>query len=192
MSNPFLQDAPSRLHRDTATFHDTRLTTQQVANNDADDHTSHIPNSPPPSFRSAGSSPRNSTSQTHQTQPDTSSSHGGSGSQAADPLADAFGDDDSEGDNDGDDRQRLMRGTPSQTTGSGGATPAEGQTDGALQLESTTVPVAQPTMRPIQGRVYGGGSGDGVWANLAAKPEAGGEKLEEHPPVSLPKQPISS
>lgn len=34
--------------------------------------------------------------------------------------------------------------------------------------------------------VYGGGmESDGVFANLSAKPESG-EKLEEHPPVSLP------
>lgn len=150
----------------------------QVANADVNDHLSSapIPNSPPPSFRSNESSPRNS-----------HAAHRRTPSNPRDDLADAFdgSGSDTEDENDGDDRQRLMRGTPSATAASGSATPGEnvGQTDGAIQLE-TTPQVARPVgQAPIQGRVYGGGSGDGVFANLSAKPERGEKLVEEFPPV---------
>lgn len=155
------------------------LTPTQVANADDNDHLSSapIPNSPPPSFRSNDSSPRNS-----------HAAHRRTPSNPRDDLADAFNGSgsDTEDENDGDDRQRLMRGNPSATAASGSATPgsAEAQADGAIQLTETpqvTRPVGQA---PIQGRVYGGGSGDGVFANLSAKPERGEKLIEEFPPVS--------
>ena len=91
---------------------------------------------------------------------------------------------DSDEENDGDDRQRLMRGTPStlsrerDTTES---TTAIENRQPVIERRPTQLPVFTPT--PTTGRVYGGGSGsDGVFANLSAKPETG-EKTEEHPPV---------
>lgn len=156
------------------------LTPTQVANADDTDHLSStpVPNSPPPSFRSNDSSPRNS-----------HAAHRRTPSRPQDDLADAFdgSGSDTEDENDGDDRQRLMRGTPSATAASGSATPGEthGQTDGAIQLMETPQ-VARPVgQAPIQGRVYGGGSGDGVFANLSAKPERGEKLIEEFPPVSI-------
>lgn len=155
------------------------LTPTQVANADDNDHLSSapIPNSPPPSFRSNDSSPRNS-----------HAAHRRTPSNPRDDLADAFdgSGSDTEEENDGDDRQRLMRGTPSATAASGSVTPssAEAQTDGAIQLTETSQ-VARPVgQAPIQGRVYGGGSGDGVFANLSAKPERAEKLVEEFPPVS--------
>ena len=154
-----------------------RLTTPQVANADDNDHLSSapIPNSPPPSFRSNDSSPRAS-----------HTSHRRTTSQPRDDLADAFDADgsDSEEENDGDDRQRLMRGTPSAAAASGVASSSGAQTDGAIQLSETPAPPRPVGQAPIQGRVYGGGSGDGVWANLSAKPERGEKPIEEFPPVS--------
>lgn len=98
-------------------------------------------------------------------------------------LADTFDGDgsDSDEENDGDDRQRLMRGTP---TGSPTEqVTVERPTDGRVAIERRVMPMIPFNPAPTNGRVYGGGSGsDGVFANLSAKPERG-EKLEEHPPV---------
>ena len=100
-------------------------------------------------------------------------------------LADTFDDgtgSDSES-NDGDDRQRLMRGNPP---------PPSGEESGVAAGETTTTPTAVTELPPASTldapiRVYGGGarpsSNDGVFANLSAKPEHG-EKTEEQPPVS--------
>lgn len=142
---------------------------EQVSMNDTESPISpSIPASPPPSFRSRASSlaPRRTTLESQN-------------------LADAFHADgsDSDEENDGDDRQRLMRGRPSVVA----ATEQLDHTNGdaprpAVNRRVTHLPpfVPQPT---TNGRVYGGGSGsDGVFANLSAKPERG-EKLEEHPPV---------
>jgi hypothetical protein len=145
---------------------------QQVANNDDTPMSPRIPNSPPPSFRSRASSP---TSRHNETVDQT--------------LAETFDADglDSDEENDGDDRQRLMRGTPSTSSVEGTPTPATTTTDGErpappIERRATYLPVFAPTT----GRVYGGGSAsDGVFANLSAKPERG-EKTEEHPPVRGP------
>ena len=158
------------------------LTSPQVANADDTDHLSSapIPNSPPPSFRSNDSSPRTS----HQAR-----GHRRTPSRPQDDLADAFdgSGSDTEDENDGDDRQRLMRGTPSATAASGSVTPgsAEAQTDHAIQLPETPQAARPVGQAPIQGRVYGGGSSDGVFANLSAKPERGEKLIEEFPPVSI-------
>jgi hypothetical protein len=100
-------------------------------------------------------------------------------------LADTFDADgsDSDEENDGDDRQRLMRGTPSTSTTEQTTTEtAEATRPAVIERHNTHIPAFVPP-RP-SGRVYGGGSGsDGVFANLSAKPERGAEK-EEHPPVS--------
>jgi hypothetical protein len=78
-----------------------------------------------------------------------------------------------------------MRGTPSTSavdTPSATSTTSTDRRPAAVERTATHMPVFTPA---VPGRVYGGGSGgDGVFANLSAKPEAG-EKLEEHPPVGF-------
>jgi len=151
------------------------LTHLQVSNNEIDTPTSPAPNSPPPSFRSRASSP-SSRRLLHDTDSPVDQS-----------LADAFDADGSDDeDNDGDDRQRLMRGTPSSSSAENIAAPSN--TTIISPPAPPTVerrPTYLPAFAPTTARVYGGGSGsDGVFANLSAKPEAG-EKMEEHPPVGL-------
>lgn len=156
---------------------------RQVSPNDEDTPISpQIPTSPPPSFRSRASSP---TSRHNR--------NDSQGSNVNQTLADTFDADglDSDEENDGDDRQRLMRGTPStssaeQPTLESTTDRADGTRPPTVQRRITHLPVFTPSPAPT-GRVYGGGSGsDGVFANLSAKPETG-EKLEEHPPVKLPR-----
>jgi hypothetical protein len=143
---------------------------QLAVNDEADSPSSpteaQIPSSPPPSFRSRASSP---------------TSRHSNNAPVDQNLADTFDADGSEDeDNDGDDRQRLMRGTPTESV-----------VDTAAAAERPVTIERRPTQFPVftapragTGRVYGGGSGsDGVFANLSAKPETG-EKTEEHPPVS--------
>jgi hypothetical protein len=146
----------------------------QVSPNDEESPiTPQTPTSPPPSFRSRASSP---TSRHHDIPVDQN-------------LADTFGADGSESDeeNDGDDRQRLMRGTPPSSTSTEQVntettTTADTPRPPIIERRVTHLPVFAPR---TTGRVYGGGSGsDGVFANLSAKPETG-EKAEEHPPVRL-------
>lgn len=149
----------------------------QVANNDDTPTSPHIPVSPPPSFRSRASSP--------------TSRHNEPLDQ---DLADTFDADGSQSDeeNDGDDRQRLMRGTPSSASAEQINTPTATTTEGerpAPPIERRATILA--AFAPTTGRVYGGGSAsDGVFANLSAKPETG-EKTEEHPPVYFPRRPLS-
>ena len=157
---------------------------QQVSENDSEDtpsaseghQASHtVPSSPPPSFRSRASS----LSSRH-----LLSSEDPITSDAERTLADTFDDgavSDNES-NDGDDRQRLMRGNPQPPS-------ADNEERPALQravTEFPTFPTAAPGTLAAPVRVYGGGarpsSNDGVFANLSAKPEHG-EKLEEQPPV---------
>lgn len=147
----------------------------QVSNNDDTDSpispTLHTPTSPPPSFRSRTSSPSSRHAAVDQTLADTFDADGS----------------DSDEENDGDDRQRLMRGSPSTDTELQ-ATTAPITSDGTrrppppVQRTVTQLPVFTPAE---PGRIYGGGSqSDGVFANLSAKPELG-EKVEEHPPVCI-------
>lgn len=148
----------------------SNLTLPQVSSHDNDDFQSptspdsphQIPHSPPPSFRSRASS--------------LSSRR----LLAQDPLVhdpdhdlqDAFDDGEaSDAENDGDDRQRLMRAEPA---------PAQTPTttpQTAVERRVTELPAFRPmpssASRPT----------DGVFANLSAKPERG-EQLEEKPPVS--------
>ncbi|KAJ5504108.1 hypothetical protein N7463_006982 [Penicillium fimorum] len=106
-------------------------------------------------------------------------------------LADAFGDEDeSDDDNEPDDRQRLMRADPEFR-----APPDSGHTTAASSSESMGVAQDQtqsgllrrPTMLPTFTTPSSGASrqiassNDGVFANLAAKPERG-EKNEDLPP----------
>jgi len=146
---------------------------ERVSANDEESPISpQIPSSPPPSFRSRASSP--------------TSRH--TAESAVDQnLADTFDADgsDSDGENDGDDRQRLMRGTPTSSSteqlNTQSTRASEAPRPPPIERRPTHLPEFAPP-RPT-GRVYGGGSGsDGVFANLSAKPEAG-EKTEEHPPT---------
>jgi hypothetical protein len=141
-----------------------------------------IPNSPPPSFRSRDSS----IDSLHDIRQEIR--HGARYDAIADQtLADTFDADgaDSDEENEGDDRQRLMRGPASRTdTLNSEAVQATTATDGQAPVveRNTHIQAFAPT---VAGRVYGGGmASDGVFANLNAKPEVG-EKLEEHPPVRL-------
>ena len=160
---------------------------QQIAENDQEDtpntfeghqdsHT--IPSSPPPSFRSRASSP----SSRH-----LLSSEDPITTDAERTLADTFDDgtaSDNES-NDGDARQRLMRGNPNPQV----ADDADRPTIQRAVTELPSFPAAAPGTLAAPVRVYGGGtrpsSNDGVFANLSAKPEHG-EKLEEQPPVCHP------
>ncbi|KAF7562924.1 hypothetical protein G7046_g1181 [Stylonectria norvegica] len=114
-----------------------------------------VPNSPPPSFHSRSSSP------TRQSRVDPD-------------LADAF-DSDDDSDDETDDRQRLVRQTSTPLTSS-------------TESVSAAQPPAQPPVLPSiiasgsRPRVMGGG-GDGVFANLSARPErAADPEKEEMPP----------
>ncbi|CAF9923467.1 MAG: hypothetical protein HETSPECPRED_005332 [Heterodermia speciosa] len=156
---------------------------QQIAENDQEDtpntfeghqdsHT--IPSSPPPSFRSRASSPSS---------PHLLSSEDPITTDAERTLADTFDDgtaSDNES-NDGDARQRLMRGNPNPQV----ADDADRPTIQRAVTELPSFPAAAPGTLAAPVRVYGGGarpsSNDGVFANLSAKPEHG-EKLEEQPP----------
>jgi hypothetical protein len=143
----------------------------QISANDEESPISpRIPNSPPPSFRSHASSPTRRPTAVDQNLAATFDADGS----------------DSDEENDGDDRQRLMRGTPTSSSteqlDSVSRRPSEAPRPPVVVRRPTHLPEFAPP-RPT-GRVYGGGSGsDGVFANLSAKPEAG-EKTEEHPPVS--------
>lgn len=106
-------------------------------------------------------------------------------------LADTFDDgesSDGEGEDGGDDRQRLMRGTGSPP-GTEESITADGSRPTVGQRRVTELPVFLPRTVPAGGttrRVYGGGSAsvnDGVFANLNAKPEKGEKIEEEKPPV---------
>ena len=160
---------------------------QQISENDEEDtpntpeghqdsHT--IPSSPPPSFRSRASSP---------SPRQFLSSEDPITTDAERTLADTFDDgtaSDNES-NDGDDRQRLMRGNPRPPA----ADDADRPTVQRAVTELPSFPATAPGTLAAPVRVYGGGarpsSNDGVFANLSAKPEHG-EKLEEQPPVRYP------
>lgn len=110
-------------------------------------------------------------------------------------LADAFGDEDGSSDDDEpDDRQRLMRANPDgwappdhgQATA---ASSSESRSDAQNQSEAASGNQRRPTILPNFTTPGSGGSrsitasNDGVFANLAAKPERG-EKNEDLPPVN--------
>lgn len=104
-------------------------------------------------------------------------------------LADTFGDDDEDSDaEDGsDDRQRLMRGntTPQADSGSTyfGRRGNGGQSQGVSTTGNTTQAAPNAPVSTSSRTIRGAGTtNDGVFANLAAKPERG-EKTEDLPPV---------
>lgn len=127
-------------------------------------HAQPIPNSPPPSFHSRASSLL-SRERTNENVDST--------------LADAFDDSDGDSDNEADDRQRLVRGNSFPVNSSTAATSTNtNATNGSNGAQ-------RPVPRAGGSRVYGGGiQSDGVFSNLAAKPEANAPEKEEMPPVS--------
>lgn len=128
-----------------------------------------IPSSPPPSFRSRASSP--TSRRLLSTDPFAS--------EAEQTLADTFDDgEDSDAENEGDDRQRLMRGNP-ETVNNAEGNLNDADRPGAVQRRVTELPAFTPPVSRTAPRP----TNDGVFANLSAKPERG-EKNEEQPPVS--------
>ncbi|MCJ1471726.1 hypothetical protein MMC13_000366 [Lambiella insularis] len=137
-----------------------------------------IPASPPPSFRSRASS---LTSQRHPSRDAVSG--------VDQTLADTFDDgqaSDNESDNEGDDRQRLMRRTGATLESqmrNGMVTvqrpvTIERQAISLAQVHSAAAPRSQSSSTPY---TTFSSSNDGVFANLNAKPERG-EKSEDQPP----------
>ncbi|CAJ2508511.1 Uu.00g135370.m01.CDS01 [Anthostomella pinea] len=135
------------------------------------------PNSTPPSFHSRTSSLERRR-------------------QGVDPaLADAFDTDGDDSDDEPDDRQRLMRGTPSiipsNTTtsvqGAGGGENRPGVP--GRQTTQWPTPAASTSPQPTananaNARTYGGGiQSDGVFSNMTARPERGEKIVEEAPPT---------
>ncbi|GLA54253.1 hypothetical protein AnigIFM63604_011789 [Aspergillus niger] len=143
------------------------------------------PSSPPPSFHSRSSSP----SSRRLLHDDPQRDH------ADQTLADAFGDgSDSESDDEPDDRQRLMRAQPDSRPGadtSSAAAAASSSSSGSEQQSGDSrigggLPRRQTILPSFSTPSSGAGrvissSNDGVFANLAAKPERG-EKNEDLPP----------
>ncbi|ODH14232.1 hypothetical protein ACO22_06630 [Paracoccidioides brasiliensis] len=137
-----------------------------------------LPSSPPPSFRSRSLSPpsRRVLSQDPLY------------SETAQTLADTFGadDQDSDAEDEADDRQRLMRanntttqtGSPSPYSGSGNGAQSQGVSASGNTMQPTSNPPVSTSSRTIRAA---GSANDGVFANLAAKPERG-EKTEDLPP----------
>ncbi|KIW89045.1 uncharacterized protein Z519_10530 [Cladophialophora bantiana CBS 173.52] len=129
-----------------------------------------IPSSPPPSFRSRASSP---TSRRLLAQDPLST-------QAdQDHLEDTF--DDGEGsdtENDGDDRQRLMRadtGLSRQDASPSSTSVPDTRPAPTIERRVTELPVFRPMPASMRAT-------DGVFANLSAKPERG-DQVEEKPPT---------
>ncbi|KAG8529162.1 uncharacterized protein KY384_005797 [Bacidia gigantensis] len=138
--------------------------------------------SPPPSFRSRTSSP----SSRH-----LLSSEDPIITDAERTLNDTFddgSDSDDEGDNGGDDRQRLMRSATSQSRTDSRLAQDGGRPDLLRSFtrfpgHEPSVPVQATTTQAIRSAPQNPYArlNDGVFANLNAKPERG-EKLEEQPP----------
>jgi hypothetical protein len=129
-----------------------------------------VPASPPPSFHSRASSLSGGASRRLLADDPLTT-------DADRTLADTFdADSDSEDDEAGDDRQRLMRGNPDEAQNDD----EEENVRLGVQRRNTTLPAFIP--QAPSGRVVGGGQNDGVWANLSAKPTRG-EDAEEKPPV---------
>ncbi len=143
-----------------------------------------VPSSPPPSFRSRASSP---------TSRHLLASEDPLVSEADRTLADTFDDgsaSDTESNDGGDDRQRLMRANTIPPTESQTTTVSDGSRPLQIQRTVTEFPGATPVAPgATRGMPYSTftASNDGVFANLSAKPERGEKQEEEKPPVrSLP------
>lgn len=132
-----------------------------------------IPSSPPPSFRSRASSPA---SRRLLAQDPLAS-------EAEQNLADTFDDGEvSDNEEHGDDRQRLMRAdTTAVDQAAQNSTTSRG-TAPQIQRRDTELPIFTPPAARAQNTSINRPTNDGVFANLAAKPERG-ESLDEKPPT---------
>ena len=148
-------------------INDTNIFSQVNAHDHEDDSPTspHTPSSPPPSFRSRASSP--TTRRLLGQDP--------MNTEAENTLADTFDDGNaSDAENDGDDRQRLMR-ADTQVRTSPEHRPADAPTPRPTYVPTPTIPSTFSTRGPRP-------TADGVFANLAAKPVPG-EDLNEKPPT---------
>ena len=141
------------------------------------------PASPPPSFRSRVSSPGSRS---------TVNNHRGSNPDVDRTLADTFDDgegSDSDDENGGDDRRRLLR--DATIVQEAETLDTRRETTLAIEPPITSDPpvtAIHVAFRSPSGAISAAPSGpvnDGVFANLSAKPERG-EKSEEQPPVRNP------
>ncbi|KAJ4587232.1 hypothetical protein HRR83_008912 [Exophiala dermatitidis] len=135
---------------------------------DSPDHPHGVPSSPPPSFRSRASSPSSRRLLAQDPLTDT----------ADQDLADTFDDGEgSDGENDGDDRQRLLRADTAAVRQDASPSPPsapDARQAPAVERRVTETPVFRPMPAPARPM-------DGVFANLSAKPERG-EPVDEKPP----------
>lgn len=131
-------------------------------------HTDAVPNSPPPSFHSRASS---IISQERQERVDAT-------------LADAFDAEGDDSDDEPDDRQRLVRGNSFPVSTSSTQAGSDASNTDARPAAERQTQFPQPSGPATPFRVYGGGiQSDGVFSNLAAKPEVGTAEKEEQPPT---------
>lgn len=102
-------------------------------------------------------------------------------------LDDAFDDGDpSDEENDGDDRQRLMR-ADSRHVSIANTPPSEDRSETPIppiERRVTQLPLFSEQTQSTTPRALARPTNDGVFANLVAKPERG-EQADEKPPVSL-------
>ena len=132
---------------------------------------SHVPSSPPPSFRSRASSP-----QTRRLLGEDPLA-----SEADKNLADTFDDGEaSEDENAGDDRRGLIR--LEEQSDANANQPAANTSQPPIQRRVTELPVFRPQVPRAQPRGGPRPTSDGVFANLAAKP-APGDNVDEKPPT---------
>ncbi|OHW96171.1 metal homeostatis protein bsd2 [Colletotrichum incanum] len=131
-------------------------------------HPQPIPNSPPPSFHSRASSRDRA-------------------ARGVDPtLADAFDTDGDDSDDDADDRQRLVRADSTHASANASRnSPSDARPHADRQVTQLPPTTASATGAPATPfRIYGSGiQNEGVFSNLTAKPERGGETKEEQPPT---------
>lgn len=133
-----------------------------------------VPSSPPPSFHSRSPSPTSRRLLSHDPLGDSHNND----------LDDAFDDGNpSDDENDGDDRQRLMRADSRQpSTTQNSANENASQTQPRIERRVTQLPTFAPQAANAIPRTIPSTTNDGVFANLTAKPERG-EPVDEKPPV---------
>jgi len=136
-------------------------------------HNDPIPSSPPPSFRSRASSP---TSRRLLSQDPLAN-------EADQNLADTFDDGEmSENEDHGDDRQRLMRADTTSLHQAEQDNATSAGTAPRIERRVTELPIFTPPTARTHARSVNRPTNDGVFANLAAKPERG-EQVDEKPPT---------
>lgn len=135
-----------------------------------------LPSSPPPSFRSRASSPTSR----HLLSEDPLTT------EAEQTLADTFDDGEASDEEDGtDNRSRLLRSDPTTSNRTEQSAATSDVSVPQIQRRITELPAfTTPLIPRVQNRSINRPTNDGVFANLAAKPERG-ESLDEKPPVRI-------